>query len=472
MTSIRRRLLVGLLTALTMLWLVTAAYVYHDAQRQVERLFDAHLAQYSRILLALVARAAEENDLSALQHMFPFMPESYVSEDTFDGGAGSSVADTEYQRKLAFQIWATDGTLLLRSHDTPTFLNPPHIPGFNDERIGKHEWRIYNLIDTYHKISIRVAERDDVRGELIRKILRRQLAPGVFALPLLGLIIWFVVGSGLRPLKRVAGEVQNRAPQQLSPVTTSGVPTEIQPLVHSLNELFARLNAAFERERRFTADAAHELRTPLAALKTQAQVALTSVDEGSKQRALNQIVRGVDRATRLVEQLLTIARLEPDTEANSPSQPLDLCRCVREVVAELAPPALLKHIELAVNTSPCEHTVLIMGNPVTLSVLLRNLVENAIRYTPEAGHVTVEIKDDSQGPSVGVTDTGPGIPEEEQGRVFDRFYRGLGHKAPGSGLGLSIVHRIAEQHRATLSLENVSRKGGLRVTIRFPGTDN
>jgi len=303
--------------------------------------------------------------------------------------------------------------------------------------------------------------------------------PLLLALPVLAILIWIVIGRGIRPLTRVADEVANRAPQHLDPLDTHAVPQEIMPLVNSLNVLFARLQQAFEHERRFTADAAHELRTPLAALKTQAQVALNASIPEQQHNALLNVVTGVDRATHLVEQMLTLARLEPRTFLESHKNNIsaveiqhadiqNLHKLAAHSLAEIAQTAFEKNIELSLDEMAEGSTAQVMGNADMLGILLRNLIDNAIRYTPPNGEVKVHIHTDNQQVILQVSDTGVGIPQAERTRVLERFYRVLGNQESGSGLGLSIVMRIAELHGATVSLDDAENNRGLKVTVRFP----
>jgi two-component system sensor histidine kinase QseC len=281
---------------------------------------------------------------------------------------------------------------------------------------------------------------------------------------LLALIIWTGVGRGLGPLKKVAGEIAQRSPSQLQPLAVRDTPEEIRPLADSLNRLLGRLDEALESERRFTANAAHELRTPLAGLKTQAQVALRATGEPQRIQMLNKILEGVDRATHLVGQMLTLARLDPDAAAVQYG-PVDLVQTAVAVVAERAPSALEKNIEIEL-TEDSRGTV--NGDAAALAILIRNLADNAIRYTPSGGRVEVSVATRVEGVTLTVTDNGPGIPELERARVFERFYRAPGSGGQGCGLGLSIAQRIAELHGASIELAAPVTGSGLRVTVRFP----
>lgn len=281
--------------------------------------------------------------------------------------------------------------------------------------------------------------------------------------PMLALLIWFGIGAGLRPLLQLKQEVKQRTANQLVPLATADVPEEVLPLVTALNDLFTRLEDAFESERRFTADAAHELRTPLAALKIQAQVAMRSSDIAERNTALENVLRGVDRATRLVQQLLTLARVDPETAVASFSQ-VNLQALTASVMADLEPLAHAKQIEMLLEEGLAAY---VFGDDAQLSLLLRNLLDNAIRYTPAGGLVSVRVTD-LNGVHLEVRDTGPGIPEAEREQVLQRFYRIAGSGEEGSGLGLSIVRRIADLHGARMELSNNAAGEGLLVQVIWP----
>lgn len=336
--------------------------------------------------------------------------------------------------------------------------------GFSDAMIDGTRWRIFSRWDESGRYAVQVGERLEVRRELAQSVASHLLHPLAVALPVLAILIWFAVNAGLLPLSAVARQVQRRAPDNLTPLGEREVPQEVSPLVQALNTLFARLRASFEQERRFTADAAHELRTPLAAVKTQAQVALAASSGEERQRALSNVVLGVDRATHLVEQLLILARLDP--QANLPGAvPVALPDLAASCIAEQAQSAYNKGVELALESAD---EAIVLGDPTLLSVLLRNLIDNAIRYSPAASEVEVSITRASGVVRLRVTDNGPGIAESECNRVFDRFYRVSGPAEEGSGLGLSIVKRIADLHHASIRLSQGTGGRGLAFAVSFP----
>ena len=438
--SLRRRLLVLLLGTVLAAWLATALFTYFDARHEIGEMLDAQLAQSAGLIAAQLEHEIEDDHDEAA-------PRQY-----------------KYARKIAFQVWDRKGRLVLRSAGAPETRLQSQSEGYGDAMIGGKRWRVFSRWDEHRHYVVQVAERYEFRDGLAQSVASHLLHPLYFALPALALLVWLAVGAGLAPLAGVAREVARRDPDNLAPLDPGRSPREVLPLVAALNALFGRLKDSLEQERRFTADAAHELRTPLAAVKTQAQVALGATGEAERSRALANVVAGTDRASRLVEQLLVLARLDPQT-ALPTGQPVDLHELARQGVAELAPAAAAKGVEMGL--APGEATP-VAGDAVLLAVLLRNLLDNAVRYTPSGGEVEVSVGRTSGGASLAVVDSGPGIPEAERGKVCERFHRLLGSGEDGSGLGLSIVRRIADLHRATVVLGEGPGGRGLRVEVTFP----
>jgi len=306
------------------------------------------------------------------------------------------------------------------------------------------------------------------RRELAASMALRTIIPVLAALPLLALLIWFIIARGLQPLDRVAAAVARRSPVLLEPVSERGLPSEVQPLVHALNGLLDRLGIALAAQRSFIADAAHELRTPLTAVHLQAQLAERASTDDERRRALADLKAGLERATRLSEQLLTLAREEPGVIERAPVD-VDLAELAREAIGELAPLAETKSIDLGLSASA---KAAVMGDPQALRALVSNLVDNALRYTPSGGRVDVAVGADPDGAAMlSVRDNGPGIAPAERDRVFDRFYRGPSSGVPGSGLGLAIVKSVADRHGVTIALGEGIEGKGLGVSVRFPLPD-
>jgi two-component system, OmpR family, sensor histidine kinase QseC len=441
MNSLRLRLVSLLSIGLGVAWLVAAWFTHAESRQEIDGLFDAQLAQSAQVLLGTTRHELHER---------------------IERGDDEIPVSHEYEQKLAFQIW-DERELLLRSTTAPATAMASDKEGYSDTIINSEPWRVLTRWDMRHEFMIQVAEPKVARESLARHITLKMLLPTFIALPILALLIWLGVGAGLQPLQQLRQEVKQRTANRLEPVAMTGVPEEVAPLTQALNDLFARLQQAFEGERRFTADAAHELRTPLSALKIQAQVALRSVDDAERHVALENVLHGVDRAARLVEQLLTLARVDPETAATDYKQ-VDLHSLAAAVISDLEPLAHAKQIELTLEDGP---SFSVLGDDAQLSLLLRNLLDNAIRYTPAGGRVAVTVRN-TNGIALEVRDTGPGIPKSELEHVLERFYRISGSGEEGSGLGLSIVRRIAELHGARLELSDNETCSGLLVRVIWP----
>lgn len=323
---------------------------------------------------------------------------------------------------------------------------------------ARHE--VFELLQRDQRLAHGKLEKH-LQHELAEALLEALLTPLLFGLPLLGGGIWFATRRGLAPLDEIAALVAARAPHSLDPLAPVAAPTEIRPLVDALDGLFARVGRSLDEERRFTADAAHELRTPLAALVVQAQVAMRAQNAVERDHALAQIAAGSRRAARLVDQLLTLARLDPAAVPARQSVRLD--QLAAEVCANHGAQALEQDIALELDAP---QPLTLDGNPDLLRVLLRNLLDNALRYTPAGGKVGVGVTAQAGKIALTVWDTGPGVPAVERDKILQRFHRLAGQDVEGSGLGLSIVARIAELHDARLQLDD--HAPGLRVALHFP----
>src|SRR3989338_222014 len=421
--SLKQRLLALALAAITLVWLGAATFTYLDAREEFDEVLDAHLAQAAALL---VVQATHEIDELETEHA-PLLH--------------------KYARRVAFQVWEQGQQLRLHSANAPQQPLANRERGFSDNTIDGKRWRVFSTWDESGEYLIHVAERIDVREELARDIAGNLLRPMWFSLPLLALLLWVAVMRGLRPLDKLAREVEQREPDNLAALDASIAPREVVPLIERLNRLFLRIEASMQKERRFTADAAHELRTPVAAIKAQAQVAQAASGAAERIRAIDNAILGCDRATHLIDQLLALARV--DTLDRSMAELCQLRDIAAEAIAALAPAALEKGVQLELLTGD-EATV--QGNPGLLRGLLRNLLDNSIRHTLPGTSVQVSITHEPGAVCLSVSDNGPGIPEQEVDKVLERFYRPLGTQASGSGLGLSIVKRIAEVHTATLHI--------------------
>ena len=433
MRSIRRQLLFWLL-ALVVAGVGLAGWlIYRQALAEANELFDYQLQE--------IAAALPSEPFNAI----------LGSRDTGEEG-------------IVLQIWNRNGVLMYYSHPRAP-LAPRAELGFSTEHTDRGDWRVYGAIVGDNVVQL--AQPVSVRNRLAANVALRTLWPLIVLLPFLGLAVWIVVGRGLAPLTRVARALDARHPEGLDPLPENGVPREVTPLVHALNALLARLGQALDTQKAFVADAAHELRTPLAALRIQAQLVARANDDDARREALADLQAGVTRATRLAEQLLALARSEPDSRARM--REIDLHALLEDCVATYAPIAQQRDVDLGIERSAA---ATVRGDPDALRVMFNNLLDNATKYTPAGGRVDVSLRIDAARPVVTIADSGPGIPMEERARVFDRFYRvGAGAArartdVSGSGLGLAIVRRVAVQHGATVMLGD-SPAGGLQVDVRF-----
>jgi two-component system sensor histidine kinase QseC len=448
--SIRHFLLISLLISITLASSITAIGNYLLDKQVTQGYLDGQLAKIFSFIEVL-NQAAKKN--------------TTVRDDI---GVYFNQATASATRNLLFQVWDKKNNLRLFSpaNATESLLDAP--TGFSDRRIHHKNWRVYAAFDPTSHEKIIVAELYDIRNKLADDITLSNAYILLVTYPLFGFSVWMIIGLALRSITRVTSEISNRASTYLEPVDPENTPLEIKPLVEELNQLFIRLKLAFERNKRFAADAAHELRTPLAALKTQAQVALKADTESDRNNAMQKVLQGVDRSSHMVAQLLTLSRLGQE-EALSDIKPVDLHKLAAEIIAYLVPVALEKQIEIELEPSPEDSMV--SGNDITLGILIRNIVDNAIRYTPPNGEVKVQLLNQNRRVIFRVTDSGPGIPAELRERVFERFFRILGATAPGSGLGLAIVSQIANLHSADVVLGAPENGVGLQFDIIFPRLD-
>ena len=438
--SLQVRLLGLMFGVLAALWAATFALTLSDTRHELDELLDAHLAQSASLLLV---RDADADD------------------DVVETPAAPILH--RYASRAAFQVWR-DGRLVLRSANAPARPFGPTAArdGFSTYADGDTRWRVFGAYDAARRRQVYVGERLGARTEILSAVLRGISWPLALALPVLGLATWWTVRRGLAPLRALGQALAVRSPDALEPVPPDGMFAEMLPLAASLNDLLRRIARLLESERRFTADAAHELRTPVAAIRMQAQVARAATDDAARAHALDGLLAGCDRAARLIDQLLTLARLEA---AQAPDMAdVDLAGLVRDVMAQLAPAALAKGQEIELDAPPA---CAVRGNALLLAVLVRNLVDNAVRYAPSGAAILVRLRRERNEVVLDVEDGGPGLEEAELARLGERFYRVPGSAAAGSGLGWSIVRRIAAAHGARVAVRRGARLGGLAVAVAF-----
>ncbi|OGT26047.1 MAG: two-component sensor histidine kinase [Gammaproteobacteria bacterium RIFCSPLOWO2_02_FULL_42_14] len=460
--SIRTYLLINLLLSVTLITSLAIIGNLFLAHQNIQLQLDAQLIRTTLRMQAIFSGPVDVKEFHIIQsrlkgenkHLDELKNIPHLEPEALRQAAES----------LEFQIWDKKGRLLLHSEHALRTPFSNGVVGLSKLWLDGHTWHVSTGYNQSNRLTIMVAERASYRQELEDHLTQDSVIVMLITYPFLGVLIWIIVGRGLETLRRVAKEVHQRAPSHLESVDLESVPTEIEPLVQELNFLFERLQAAFEREKRFTADAAHELKTPLAALNTQAQVALRAQSTDEKKEALAKVLSGVQRSSHVVQQLLTLSRMEPEAGL-SDTAPLCLAKEAAEIVGMLAPIAVEKNIELELLSPDCKATI--VGNIIAIDILIRNLVDNAIRYSPSGSNVIVNIRESKDHVILSVTDNGPGVPEELRKRIFDRFFRVLGNNTVGSGLGLSIVQQIAKLHHATIELHTPPSGKGIEFRVIF-----
>jgi two-component system sensor histidine kinase QseC len=446
--SLQTRLLVWVLGLVTLVWLGAAALTWFDARHELDELLDGHLAQAAALLV--------------------------VQQSRTDGDDDDGVADApslhKYAPRVAFQVFH-EGLLTMRSGNAQLAPMSGTAAGFSTVRLSDGaRWRVFATHGAEHDVQVYVGEQIASRSTILWAVLRSVLFPLAFALPILALVLWWAVRQGLAPLRHLSQVLVQRQPQALEPVVLADMPSEMEPMVQALNGLFLRIEQMVVSERRFTADAAHELRTPIAAIRAQAQVAQgAGADTAQRDHALQATLAGCDRATRLVDQLLTLARLEATSaEPTSPATPsprVDLSLVTRRVAAELAPCALMRHQMLELEA---DAACWVAGNDMLLGVMVRNLIDNAIRYSPDGARIRVLVAVQEGQSFLRVEDSGPAMTAPEMARLGERFYRVLGSGQQGSGLGWSIVRRIGAVSGGHLAVSRSVLLGGLAVQVCWP----
>ena len=539
MRSIRSRTLLLVLGLLAVALSAISYVSYRDARHEIEELFDAVLAQQARLLAGMIPADMAPDARLALQQAL----DGAVVGTSTQGASEADVEEArplghEYESKLGFVVLDDAGNSLLQSASAPVGARErllaelprtgelagasgglasvgARLAGYHTVQMPDGDWRLFVLQDARDRQWILVGERQDVRGELVCKITLRSVLPDLVGLPLVGLLVWVAIGWGLRPLRLMVRRLKRRDPDKLSPLEVGDVPQELEPMVASLNRLLLQVTTLLERERRFLAYAAHELRTPLAVLRIHAQNALQAPDPADREGALRQLEAGIDRATRVMAQLLTLARLEPDAGSRHMAL-VDLLALARQELAELTPLAFEHDQELALEAGEGEEDgagedsavedgtgdeggaggasnrgdggdeepngtndtrgtrggrdpggadFRLVADAPGLGILLQNLVSNAVQHTPPGGRIRVVLEADAEAVVLRVQDSGPGVAPELRGKVFERFFRAGG--GSGAGLGLSIVARIVELHHGTITLGD-SPLGGLEVWVRLP----
>jgi two-component system sensor histidine kinase TctE len=455
-----------MLAPLLLLWPMSIAITYLVAKSIANQPFD-HALEDSVTVLAQQVRSVDGKIIKSLS------------------GSARDILRADDIDNVYFQIQGPRGDHIDGDRDMP----PPQLDDDDDKfRAGSVRFRNDNMHGTPVRIAysyvrlernpgdepqlalVQVAETLEKRAQLANAIIKGVILPQFIILPIVLALVWFALARGLSPLAQLQERIRARGSDDLSPIASNQVPEEISPLVRSLNEMLSRLSLSIEMQKRFIADAAHQMRTPLAGMRMQSELALRQTDSGEIHRSLEQLAKSSEAATRLVNQLLALARAENQPQAGTAMLPLELSELARSAVQDWVQASFVHRIDLGFEAPP--EPVQIVGNPTMLRELLSNLIDNALRYTPAGGSVTVRVRAGEQG-CLEVEDTGPGIPPQERERVFERFYRILGNSAEGSGLGLAIVREIAQQHGAEIDLFNnprapLPKQPGALFRLTFP----
>jgi two-component system sensor histidine kinase QseC len=444
MNSLKRRLFVILVAATGLIWLAATCWVYVGTTREVENVLDSRLQEAARMVLSL----ASSNGVGSFQ----------------DADAGRAGDTLSYERQLSCQIWSLDGRLVARSSGAPSESLSDTRTGFSERIINGDTWRVFTAEDPVKNVRVSVGDRLGLRAAFVTDIIKGLAAPMLLTAPLLALLIWVSLNRGLRPIKTLAEDLKGRDADDMTAIKTGNIPTELQPMVTSLNYLFARVQNALRHERDITAFAAHELRTPLAGLRMQTQIAMTATEPGVHDAALRQIMFSVDRTARLVRQLLTIAKL--DSESQVPLMPVRVGDVLKEMLEALP----FQDRQGDVILDPVVHMTVVTTSEDALLLAVRNLHENAVRHMPQGGAIRWSSERTAEGTVLFVEDTGPGIADDELDLITNRFFRGRNKTALGSGLGLSIVTLALRAGGAQLRLLNRADSSGLRAEILWPSS--
>lgn len=446
-----------MLAPLLFVWPLSIAFTHYFANNVANYPYDQALREHV-IAIARQVRLVDGKPLLSL----PASARAMLRADETDS--------------VYFHVLSGEGKLLAGDKDLPASALPSDdtiVPGEVYMRDADFKGQDLRLAYTYLAepqmtrakwVLIEVGETTEKRSQLANKIVASVILPQFIIIPLAVMLVWFGLSRGLRPLTRLRKTIEAREPDDLSPIATRRVPEELEPLVEAFNEMLERMKRSVSAQQRFVADAAHQMRTPLTGLKTQAQFAIRETDPEALRHALRQIATGVDRAGRLINQLLTLARTEGGEAAQQKHEPLDLAQLIRDVVTDWVPAAIEKNIDLGFES---DTSAMILGNPFLLRELAKNLLDNALRYTPSGGRVTCRILVTQATVLLEVEDSGVGISEEQSELVFERFYRVDDASTEGSGLGLAIVQEIAVQHDSRASLRPNPHGRGAVARVAF-----
>lgn len=460
-SSIRTRLLAGILIALVLILGTAAWWSYRVGRHESEELFSARLATSARVLEALLSRQLQHATLASPIEIV--LPKELALNPREEG----SEYGHPYETKIAFQVWRDDGTLLAHSMNAPAIAFAPHVAGFSNRMLEGELYHVFTLQSG--NVRIQVAEKDEVRAELVHDLGVAVMTPLIAGALLLLVVVNIVVLLGLAPLRHLAAGIRTRRADSLDHIALEDPPSEIAPVVGALNDLLDRVRLAFERERRFTDAAAHELRTPIAALKIHADNLIRAASAEERGGSIKKLCRAVERATNLAEQMLAYSRTQDssDREQRMTLAPAEL---LREMIAETQPMRTARSQRLVLRCEPPAEKARIEAEPTKLRRLLVNVLDNAARYAPNDTEIQVHARVFEDTFALSVANQGKPIPTNLRERVFEPYYRVPGSGSEGSGLGLAIVQEIANQHEARVELSAVTESEGTVVRVEFPLT--
>ena len=461
-SSIRTFLLVNLLLSVTLstsLAIIGNVFLEH---KEFQTQLDSQLTLSAYTIQSFLDEESNDEEIMEIQQNIDQAP-NFLANIHYDIDQQVKTLNT-LLKSIQFQVWNYDNDMILHSYAAPQIPYQTKKTGFDMIWHDGKPWRTFSLIDEKKKLFIMVMQRHDFRVTLEKKITEDSIMIMVLIYPFLGLLIWFIVGRGLESIETTTTELKARDRNRLTPISLVKVPVEITPLIKELNRLFDRLSDAFFREKRFASDAAHELKTPLAAISAQAQVALQAKNPEVQKQAIEKLLLSVERSTHVITQLLTLSRMVPESNINERTR-VNLLSIARETVADIAPSAVKK--EIVMELIATDEAYMLEGNATSLSIMIRNLVDNAVKYTHSGGSVTIRLQQDDKQISFHVQDNGPGVPSDLRTRIFERFFRVIGSQETGSGLGLSIVKQIVDIHQGKIHLIDEPAPG-LHIVIELP----
>ncbi len=437
MKSIKTFLLFWVLGGIAIGTITLSIISYYIAEHEVEELFDAEMVQTAKYLTQFSALSLTKNN-SAKQKQFH-----------------------EYENKIAYKIYDNNLILISQSSYAPAFLFVIKKQGFITQKIEGILWHLFVYFEPKSSTWIIVSQQDKMREELTEYLLQGLLFPFILGIPILMVLVWYILLLGLKPLLFLAQAIEKRKLNNLSPIKLQSSVKEIKPIVLSLNHLFSEVSRGIEKEKRFTADAAHELRTPLSILKIHAQNAYACKSLEKAKKSINLLLQGVDNSTHLIEQLLKLTRLDPIQQKQDFSQ-VNFSQLIKMEVAKQYPSSLIKNQVFEINLP--NNDLFILGIEFTLQLMLKNLIENAIRYTPTSGSITINLYQEKI-IIFSIKNSGELIKPADKNRLFERFFRISANQTKGSGLGMSIIKQCVDIHNAKIELPETD--SGLDIRIKF-----